>query len=63
MVEFLTPIYVYFYCFEIMDKNLSLNPTPPPVGKLVGTIQLIFTVSHSYIISLYTILELCEPYK
>ena len=39
MVKFLTAFYVYFYCFDIMDKNLSLNPTP--VGKLVGTIQLI----------------------
>ena len=28
MVKFLTPIYIYFYCFEIMDKNLSLNATP-----------------------------------
>ena len=30
MVKFLTLIYVYFYCFEIMDKHLSLNPTPSP---------------------------------
>ena len=30
MVKFLIPIYVYFYCFEIIVKNLSLNPTPSP---------------------------------
>ena len=61
MVKFLTLIHIYFYCFEIMDKNLSLKPPlPPPVGKAVGTIQLIFPVSHSDLSSLYTIIELCE---
>ena len=25
LVKFVTSIYVYFYCFEIMDKNLSLS--------------------------------------
>ena len=45
MVKFLTPIYVYFYCFEIMDKNLSLNPTlctATKVCKEVKPIQLLY---------------------
>ena len=60
MVKFLTPIYVYFYFFNNGQK-FKLEPHPPlSVGKVVGTIQLIFTVSHSYISSLYTIIELCD---
>ena len=30
MVKFLTPINAYFYCLEILDKNLSSYPTPSP---------------------------------
>ena len=55
MVKFLTPIYVYFYCFEILDKHLSSYPTPSPsrqCSNVVGTIQSTFTVSHSYMNSL-----------
>ena len=48
MVKFLTPIYVYFYCFSNIQKIFKLVLPPlalPPVGNVVGTIQLIFTVS------------------
>ena len=33
MVKMLIPIYVYIYCFEILDKNLSSYLTPSPCSR------------------------------
>ena len=60
MVKFLTPIYVYFYCFEIEDKNLSLNPTPSPCRQSSRNNSVDFH-SQPWLSSLYTTIELCEP--
>ena len=42
-----------------LSDGIAVLLAVAPVGKLVGTIQLIFTVSHSYLSSLYTIIEFC----
>ena len=42
--------------------GVFVKENPPPVGKVVGTIQLLFTISHSDKNSLYTIIELCESF-